>query len=197
MRSCICLIYQQPPQLLIHPLSLDPSPSRQPSYGHPLTALCPYTVAFNLHPVLEVKPENTAEGTVPTLTQQCWAWCTPEDRGPFSSRAHCWLTSNVLSAGIIESPRLEKTSKTIQSNRPPKPQFHFCGSALQPLIPLHADTGLPCPRLQNPALALVKLHAVGDCSALPSVRMSLQGLSTTSPKFSGEELCFGFHSCTS
>ena len=47
------------------------------------------------------------------------------------------------------------------------PQISFSGATLQHLISqtVHIARVVPT-QLQNPALALVKLHVIGDCSAL-------------------------------
>jgi len=70
-------------------------------------------------------------------------------------RANCWLKLNPTSA---------RTPTSLSRAAP------------QPFVPqsVHTDRAVPF-QVQNLTLALVKIHAVGDCSALNS---PLQGLST-------------------
>jgi len=59
------------------------------------------------------------------------------------------------------------------------PQIPLCGAAFQRLITQSVRIARVAPsQVQDPAFALVKLRVVGDCPALPSVQISLQGLST-------------------
>ena len=70
---------------------------------------------------------------------------------------------------------LAHTQLTINYN----PQIPLCRAALQRLIAQSVRTARVAPsQVQDPALALVKLDAVGDHPALQSVQISLQGPST-------------------
>lgn len=68
----------------------DHSPPLQSSFRCSLTALCPYLLSPQWHPVQEVRPQSTEQsGTTPPLTWwQCWAHCTAGCRWPFGLPGH-------------------------------------------------------------------------------------------------------------
>jgi len=84
------------------PCSPGSLPALQPSFGYSLTALCPYLVSPQWHPVLEVRPHSTDQSRVGQPLPSLAGSAGPGAVGPLG--CHDWLTFNLLSA---RSPRSE------------------------------------------------------------------------------------------
>lgn len=136
--------------LLMHLALQTLPPSLQPSFGHSLTVLYPDIVALKRAPAAPCEAtQHRAEGSpFPLLTGSAGP-DAPQGMVAFlAARAHCQLRLNLLSS---RSPRS-------------LPSLSFPG--LYRIAPLQVQV-LP--------LAVVELHAVGDCPALEFANSGLPG----------------------
>ena len=101
----------------------------------------------NLHPELKVRQHSTEHGrTILSLPHwQCWDWHTI---WPF------WLPEHSADP-----------DSTFHQSEEPDPFPQYCSPTSLFTLFMHISWTVPL-QMQNPALALVKFHAVGDYSAL-------------------------------
>ena len=111
------------------------------------------------HPNPHSEPEvrRCSGQPLPDMVVVLGLWYPRAQLALWAVRAHCWLAFNL---------QLGRTPRSLSVG--------LIFSVL--VLSLYMLRAAPS-QVQNPALALVKLHAVGDCPALCFVKISLQGIS--------------------